>query len=217
MTKPRFLLSLLFLVGFVFQQRPVFAQEGSRIDDGDKFDKAATIKKIRAALKARESKGFCGVVLIREKNKDLLHAAYGYRDRESEQKMSVEHGFDIGSLVKPITAIAILRLEQDGKLKVSDTIDKYFDNVPDEKKKITIQNLLEHKAGLPDIFGDDYQVVDKKWFLDKVLNCKLVAEIVQKSSIQMPGIRCWLALLKRQLASLTKSMFDQMFSNRPIP
>ena len=151
------------------------------------FDRDKAIASIRNALKEREKKGFCGVLLIRHQKKDIFHEAFGHRDREAKQELSVKHGFDIGSLVKPITAIAIYRLEQDGKLKASDTLDKFFEEVPKDKKSITIQHLLEHKAGLPDIFGGDYQVVDKKWFLNKVLNCKLIAKIGERENYSNAG------------------------------
>jgi CubicO group peptidase (beta-lactamase class C family) len=138
-------------------------------------------------LKARETSGFCGVLLIRYNHKDLFHEAFGFRDRESSERMSLAHGFDIGSLVKPVTAVAILRLEQDGLLQTSDSIATYFGKIPEDKQPITLQHLLDHKAGLPDIFGDDYSVVDKSWFLDQVLNCQLIADVGQREQYSNAG------------------------------
>jgi CubicO group peptidase (beta-lactamase class C family) len=131
---------------------------------------------IRAVLKEEENRGLCGVLLIRAGNDDLLYKAYGYADREAKRPMTVDTGFCIGSLVKPITAVAILRLEQDGKLSTNDPLSRFFPDVPDDKRDITISQLLRHRAGLDDIFGDDYEVVTRDWFLDKALHSRLIAK-----------------------------------------
>lgn len=131
---------------------------------------------IRAVLKEEEKRGLCGVLLIRAGNDDLLHEAYGHADREARLPMTVDAGFCIGSLVKPITAVAIFRLEQDGKLSINDPLSKFFPDAPADKRDITIHQLLRHRAGFDDIFGDDYDVVTRDWFLDKVLHSKLIAK-----------------------------------------
>ncbi|MBK8417038.1 MAG: serine hydrolase [Bacteroidetes bacterium] len=63
--------------------------------------------------------------------------------------------FDIGSLTKQFTAAAILKLEMQGKLSTSDTITKYFQNVPVDKSTISIHDLLRHQSGLQSNLGED--------------------------------------------------------------
>lgn len=142
---------------------------------------------IRAILKEEENRGLSGVLLIRAGNDDLLYEAYGYADREAKRPMTVETAFDIGSLVKPITAAAILRLEQDGKLSTNDPLSKFFPNAPDDKRDITINQLLRHSAGFEDIFGNDYDVVARDWFLDKALHSSLIAKPGSKEEYSNAG------------------------------
>ena len=56
--------------------------------------------------------------------------------------------YDIGSITKQFTAAAVLKLEMQGKLRVTDPIGRYLDGVPADKREITVQQLLTHTAGL---------------------------------------------------------------------
>ena len=145
------------------------------------------LEAIRVIMKEREKNGMCGVLLIRAGNEDLLHEAYGHADREGKRPMTVETAFCIGSLVKPITATAIFKLEQDGKLSTSDPLSKFFPDVPEDKRDITVNELLRHRAGFADIFGDDYDVVTRDWFLDKALHSQLIGKPGEKQKYSNAG------------------------------
>ena len=82
--------------------------------------------------------------------------------RPPEKKLSTPIGkeskFRIGSMTKPFTAGAILKLYQDDSLVLSDPIQDYLPNFPKyqdtitkEKQSITIEHLLTHTSGLTDI------------------------------------------------------------------
>lgn len=137
-------------------------------------------KNIDHALQALAEKGLSGVMLIRSRDKVLIHKAYGLADREKKRQMTVATGFDIGSLVKPLTFAAILRLEEQGKLSTTDTIDKYVKGVPEDKRSITIDQVLAHRAGLHDSFGSDYELVSRDQIVEKVLNAKLIGPAGQR-------------------------------------
>jgi CubicO group peptidase (beta-lactamase class C family) len=126
-------------------------------------------------LTALEKAGFSGVVLVADRRRVLLHEAYGYADRESRRRMTKETGFTIGSIVKPITRAAIVKLESGGKLRLTDPLSAHFDNVPPEKASITIQHVLDHKAGFPDIFGDDYEAATRDWVVRQTLQAPLIS------------------------------------------
>ena len=70
--------------------------------------------------------------------------------------------YDIGSITKQFTATAILKLEQMGRLRVSDPIARWIGPVPPDKAAITLQQLLTHTSGLPDALGDDYDVLTRE-------------------------------------------------------
>lgn len=57
--------------------------------------------------------------------------------------------FRVASLTKPFTAMAIMMLAQDNKLKLDDSLSKYL-NLPKWSKQISIRNLLSHTSGVPD-------------------------------------------------------------------
>lgn len=134
-----------------------------------------------------EKKGLSGVLLLAKDGKELLHKAYGFADREAQRKMTVETGSCIGSIVKPITKAAIVKLESTGKLQLDDKLPKFFDNVPVDKAEITLLQLLEHKSGLPDIFGDDYDLVTKEWVIEQAMKSPLIGKPGEKEQYSNCG------------------------------
>ncbi|HEV7698901.1 MAG TPA: serine hydrolase domain-containing protein [Pyrinomonadaceae bacterium] len=88
-------------------------------------------------------------MLVAEKGEILLNKAYGMADRNRHVANTLNTVFNVASFTKQFTAVAVLRLEADGKLSTGDTIDKFLDNVPGDKVGITIHNLLTHTSGLP--------------------------------------------------------------------
>ncbi len=134
----------------------------------------AHISNIERVLRDAEEEGLNGVILIRANDRVLLHEAYGALDREAGRPMTVDAGFDIGSLVKPITAVAVLRLEELGEISLDDPLSMYFPQARPDKANITIWQLLTHTAGLQDIFGDDYDVVTRDWVLQRALRSRLI-------------------------------------------
>lgn len=78
---------------------------------------------------------------------------FGFRDREQQLPLSSETVFGIGSITKSVTAIAILQLQEKGKLSVSDLVITYLPEfeLPEDEytKQTTIHHLLTHSSGLP--------------------------------------------------------------------
>jgi CubicO group peptidase (beta-lactamase class C family) len=97
----------------------------------------------------QEAYGFSGAVLVAENENILLCKGYGLADRKRDASIDERTRFNLASLTKPFTATLILRLEQDGVLIRIDKIAKYLPNVPEDKKAITIEQLLTHTSGLP--------------------------------------------------------------------
>lgn len=89
---------------------------------------------------------FSGVVLLSEEGKSFYKRAIGKRNNASKQ--SLDAVFEIASLTKSFTAMAIMILIEEKKLKIDDNLKKFFPFLPYEN--ITIKNLLTHTSGLPD-------------------------------------------------------------------
>ncbi len=105
------------------------------------------------------------VIVVGSSQGIALHEALGRQNIESKQPMSKDTLFRIASMTKPITAIGIMMLEQEGKLSVDDPVEKHLpefkgqllvDKRQDETlvlkrpaRPITIRDLLTHTSGMP--------------------------------------------------------------------
>ena len=105
-------------------------------------------KKLDDYLNRANAFGFSGQVLVAKNGKVLVNKGYGLANREGRRSIKRKTAFNIASLTKAFTAEAIMLLEQSQKLKTTDSIDKFFSDVPKDKAKITIHQLLTHTAGL---------------------------------------------------------------------
>ena len=86
--------------------------------------------------------------LVSENGKIVYEKAFGYANLELGQKMTSDHVFQIGSITKQFTAIAILMLEEQGKLKLDDELTKFIPDYPVNGQRITIHHLLNHTSGI---------------------------------------------------------------------
>ena len=93
---------------------------------------------------------FSGSVLIAQHGHVLLSKGYGLADRAKKTPNDPQTRFAIGSNTKQFTAVAILLLEVQGKLKVADRICAYIPQCPTAWADITIKELLTHTSGIPD-------------------------------------------------------------------
>ncbi len=133
-----------------------------------------TAGNIEKFFQLAESYGYSGNVLISRKGIVLLKRGYGWQDREKKIKETAETIFDVGSVTKQFTAAAILNLEAEGKLSVNDRLSKYFPAAPDDKKDITLHQLLTHSAGFPGAIGDDYDLITAEAFMELAFKTKLL-------------------------------------------
>ena len=102
---------------------------------------------------------FMGSVIVAQNGKILLSKGYGMANLEHEVPNKANTKFRIGSITKQFTAVAILQLQEQGKLNVQDPISKYIPNSPEAWKKVTIHHLLNHTGGVPSYTSTpDYMV-----------------------------------------------------------
>ena len=129
-------------------------------------------QKLDAHMKGHAAEGFNGVLLVARDGRIVISKGYGYADLKNKVPFTSETVFDIGSITKQFTAAAIMRLEMDGKLSTNDKITKYFDNVPDDKREITLHHLLTHSSGLFGELGGDYEVAPRDEVVRQMLAMK---------------------------------------------
>jgi CubicO group peptidase (beta-lactamase class C family) len=98
---------------------------------------------------------FSGVVFVAKKGDVLFANAYGLADREHKTPNTLATRFQIASLTKQFTAVAILMLQAEGKLNVKDKVCAYIKPCPEAWAEVTIHQLLTHTAGMPQYFPDE--------------------------------------------------------------
>lgn len=100
---------------------------------------------------AEKNKAMGSLVIIKD-SKVLYTRTIGYsRVSGTEKKpLTATSRFRIGSITKMFTAAMILQLVDEGKLKLTDTLDKFLSQVPNANK-ITILQILSHRSGIPNI------------------------------------------------------------------
>ena len=130
-------------------------------------------KNIDRYLSGMEALGFSGAIIVSEGEEVVLRKGYGLADRETRRPYTSNTIQTCGSITKQFTAAAILLLESRGKLSVNDTITKYFNQVPNDKKNITIHQLLTHSSGLPGAIGPDDEPIGKQGYLDRAMKAPL--------------------------------------------
>ncbi len=92
--------------------------------------------------------GFSGAVLAARGGKVVVATAVGTADAEG-RPCSPATLFEIASATKQFTAAAVLRLVQDGRLKLDDPIGEHLPGVPETCGAITVRHLLQHTSGMP--------------------------------------------------------------------
>lgn len=145
-----FLLIVLWSVAGVFFCTKSIAQP--RVTKAQKIDKL---------MHEVYQKGvFNGSVLVAEKGKIIYQKSFGYANAETKEKLVKEAVFNIGSVSKTFTAMAITMLKQKGKLSYDDPVQKYWPKLA--YAGITLRHLLSHTSGLP-----EYMKFFKKLWKDK--------------------------------------------------
>lgn len=91
--------------------------------------------------------GFNGGILVAKGGEVIFEDYHGYFDLRKKDTLTRHSAFHLASVSKTFTAMAILKLVQDGKLSLTDSLQKFFQGFPYEG--VTVKTLLNHRSGLP--------------------------------------------------------------------
>lgn len=97
----------------------------------------------------KDNNGPGGVFMIAQKGNIIYQKAFGKANLELNVNLTPQNVFQLGSITKQFTAVAVLMLEEQGKLQVQNPISKYIPDYP-SGNKITIHHLLTHTSGIKD-------------------------------------------------------------------
>ena len=105
------------------------------------------IKKINSFFQGKFTRNqFNGNILFAENGNIITQKSYGYSNFRKKELLTKEHSFQLASVSKPFTSIAILQLIEENKINLKDTIQKFFPEFP--YHGITIHQLLSHRSGM---------------------------------------------------------------------
>lgn len=102
---------------------------------------------------------FSGAVLLAKDGEVLWSGAFGEANKDFGAPNAIDTKFNLGSMNKMFTAVAIAQLVERGELAFGDPLSKYLPDFPDPESagKIRIEHLLTHTSGLGSYFNDAFQ------------------------------------------------------------
>lgn len=139
--------------------------------------------------------GFGGAVIIEKNDQIILRKGYGYSDAEKKIPFTADTPYPVNSISKQFTAASILKLAESGKLSLNDSITKFLTDVPDDKKAITIHQLLTHTSG----FGDNYagtNIFNREEAVKKILEPPLANPVGSKMVYSNDGYELLAAIVE---------------------
>ncbi len=136
-----------------------------------------------SGIASPDSPGFA--VLVKKDGKIVFEKGYGVRDLRTKAAIDAQTNFRLASFTKQFTAMAIMLLVHDGKLRYDQTLTEIFPEFPAYGKTITVRNLLNHTSGLPD-YEDLMDAVEKVkgpiWSPEKQIQDADVLQLLEKES-----------------------------------
>ncbi|MEZ4587981.1 MAG: serine hydrolase domain-containing protein [Gemmatimonadales bacterium] len=108
--------------------------------------------------KLARADAFSGAVLLAKDGRVLYQGAFGLANRDFDAANTVDTKFNLGSMNKMFTSVAIAQLAEAGKLRLDDPLSKYVPDFPNPEAaaKIKIEHLLTHTSGLGSYFNEEF-------------------------------------------------------------
>jgi CubicO group peptidase (beta-lactamase class C family) len=185
MLKLKRLLSVALLCLTACTATPTPAQPTAPPVDEQAVTSGTLKAKLDEYLQRLNKLGFSGAVLVTRGAETIL--AHGYST--TSEPITLDTVFAIGSNSKPFTAAAVLKLQDAGKLRVTDTLEKFFPEAPSDKRAITLHQLLTHSSGLSHSghFTSDFENVSRTEAVRRLLASELLFAPGQASEYSDAG------------------------------
>lgn len=124
--------------------------------------------------------GFNGNILVAKKGKIIYQGAKGWADYLHRDSLKINSEFELASITKTFTGVAIMQLVEAGKLSLNDNVKKFFPNFPYDG--ITVKLLLSHRSGMMNYvyFIDDIWRKEKKDMKKGISNQQVMQVIADK-------------------------------------
>lgn len=161
---------------------------------------------------------FNGVTLISHKGKVLLKKGYGKANFEWDINHTVEGKFKIASITKQFTAMLILQLVEQKKLKLDEKLIEYYPGYrADTGSKITIRQLLNHTSGLGNFFHlDGYKAVEARnpYTLDEFISKFCSEDLNFKPGTQFRYSNAGYTILGKVIEQVTGKSYSEVLTQQ---
>ena len=187
----------------LFCSLSVFAQQKTRFDKIDSL-----------LVYLNQNNKFMGQVCIREAGNVVFEKAYGFADVDNKLKANKVTKYKIGSITKTFTAVMIMQLLEEKKVKIDTKLSKFYPQIPNAEK-ITIHDLLHHRTGILDFLNGDkttnvHENMTKEQMIAKIAAYKSVFE--PNSKFEYSNSNYY--LLARIIEDVSKKDFASNLENR---
>lgn len=169
--------NLFVLICTFFVQQSFAAQSASSLQQPSaRFD---------AVLQCHTRANTPGLAVRLEQRGQLVYSgSLGLSDVKQQRVLTTQDQFQIGSITKQFTAAAILRLAEQGKLRLSDPLHLYIDDLPKNYAGLTLQQVLSHTSGLADYLTNPATV--QLWHQPATLDT-IIKQITLDAPRNVPG------------------------------
>jgi CubicO group peptidase (beta-lactamase class C family) len=149
---------------------------GSACSESSSKPEAGLEGEVRQRIDDAAASGFAGAVLVALDGQRLVAEGYGLANRETEARNRVDTAFDVGSIMKDLTAVAIYKLDEAGVLSVSDTLGSLLPDVPTDKVDITLRQIVQHRAGFDEYHDTegDFEALTRQDARQRILSQELL-------------------------------------------
>ena len=192
------------------------ADDDSADDDPEPFD-AALAEQLQGALdqalEAYDAPGVAAAVLM--PGTEIWVGTSGLADLDTDEALTAEHRFKIGSITKTFVAAVVLQLAEEGALSLDDRLGDHYDGL-EWASDVTLRQLLQHSSGVPE-YGNAFAFqngADEAWTDEE-----LIALLADEEPAFEPGTD-WLyansnyVLLGMVVQAVTGETWDQQVASR---
>jgi len=153
--------------------------------------------------------GFSGALLVAKEGEIVLNKGYGEAIRSKKVPNTSGTVFSTGSITKQFTAAGIMKLEMMDKLQTQDPLSKYFEDIPEDKKGITLHHLLTHSSGVVNVVGRDYDRAQRDETAGKILHTPLLFTPGKRFAYSNAGYSLLAAVIEKASGRKYEEFIDQ--------
>lgn len=147
----------------------------------------ARLKRVAERLDAAAAEGASGILRISLGGTLLFESGFGSAACDSDEPVTHKHLFMIGSITKDFTRLLGFVLEERGAISLDDRVSRYLTALDGPVARVTLRQLMDHTAGLPDIIGPDgrpvsytveydYESVSRDELIERAGRAELIGE-----------------------------------------